>query len=69
MMQTRLPSWWESAYHTLIHTFAILNYPPHIVPDLIPAKCELRDVIYSFTYPLHILNFPEVHILARYVNS
>jgi hypothetical protein len=32
--------------HTLIHTFAILNYPPHIVPDLIPAKCELRDVIH-----------------------
>ena len=34
--------------HTLIHTFAILNYPPHFVPDSLVAKCELRDVISTF---------------------
>ena len=31
------------------------------------VKCKLRDVIHSFTSPLHILSLPEVHILARYL--
>jgi hypothetical protein len=33
------------------------------------TESELRDGIHSFTYPFHIFNFPEVHILARYMNS
>ena len=33
------------ATRPLIHTFAILNYPPHFVPDSLGVKCELRDVI------------------------
>jgi hypothetical protein len=40
-----------------------LDNPQYTVADQISAKCELRDVIHSFTYPLHILNFPRVHIL------
>ena len=32
----------------ILHTFAILNYPPHFVPDSLGVKCELRDVIHSF---------------------
>ena len=27
----------------------MLNYPPHFVPDSLRVKCELRDVIHSFT--------------------
>ena len=39
-------------YITLIHTFAILNYPPQFVPDSLGVKCELRDVISSLHLPL-----------------
>ena len=42
---------WKFIYHTLIHTFAILNYPPHFVPDSLGVKCELRDVIHSLHLP------------------
>ena len=35
------------ATRPLIHTFAILNYPPHFVPDSLRVKCELRDVIHT----------------------
>jgi hypothetical protein len=40
--------WTECGLHTLIPTLAILNQPPHFVPDLLWVKCELRDVIFSF---------------------
>jgi hypothetical protein len=37
--------------HTLIHTFAVLDYPPHFVPGLLRVKCELRDVICILQFP------------------
>jgi hypothetical protein len=50
---------------TLIYIFAWEKIALHVGANQKEQKCELRDVIHSFTYPLHILNFPEVHILAR----
>ena len=43
----------ELTSHTLIHTFAVLNYPPHFVPDSLGGKCELRDVIHGLLLALH----------------
>jgi hypothetical protein len=39
----------------ILHTFAILNYPPHFVLDSVVAKCELRDVIPTLESPQIIL--------------
>ena len=33
----------------ILHTFAILDYPPHFVPDSLRVKCELRDVMQTIT--------------------
>jgi hypothetical protein len=48
--------------HTLIHTFAILNYPPHFVPGFLGVKCELRDVIHSSLPPLNA----DTYVLTYY---
>jgi hypothetical protein len=37
-MQTRLPSWWESAYHTLIHTFTFETQLQYFVLDSLVAE-------------------------------
>jgi hypothetical protein len=35
----------ECELHTLIHTFALSDLPPHVVEYFPEEKCELRDVI------------------------
>jgi hypothetical protein len=55
--------WRDFTCHSLIHTFAILNYPPHFVPDSLGVKCGLRDVIYTLALSLHaVCNWPKVQL-------
>ena len=54
--------------HTLIHTFAILSYPLHFVPDSLGGKCELRDVIYSFAVAEMTLTAKFFQLKSTFVN-
>ena len=67
---------------TLVSFGSVCFYCQHLVPSPIPAKCELRDVIYSlrlssltehtnqlrFTYAPHTLSRPRLKVLARDMN-
>ena len=47
-------------------TFAILNYPPHFVPDSLGAKCELRDVISTLGVTEISKLYPILHPLKAF---
>jgi len=47
----------------ILHTFAILDYPPHFVPDSLRVKCELRDVMHTFAAIEESLDFSSLYVI------